>query len=179
MPLDAVALSQALDEPLTLHSTLCRREAAAFQKAVRNPDELVVACTQERRLFSELSAQTEGAVPLDVRPIRFVNIRETGGWAREAQAATPKIAALLAAAHLPDPDPVPTVAYQSQGQFAQVRQRCAHMLLGMRKLRHPGRHLLPQRQRRGILQMGAANFHDARKRLGLCRQRGAQSHQRG
>lgn len=50
MPLDAVALSQALDEPLTLHSTLCRREAAAFQKAVRNPDELVVACTQERRL---------------------------------------------------------------------------------------------------------------------------------
>ena len=117
MPLDAVALSQALDEPLTLHSTLCRREAAAFQKAVRNPDELVVACTQERRLFSELSAQTEGAVPLDVRPIRFVNIRETGGWAREAQAATPKIAALLAAAHLPDPDPVPTVAYQSQGRL--------------------------------------------------------------
>lgn len=60
MPLDAVALSQALDEPLTLHSTLCRREAGAFQKAARNPDELVVACTQERRLFSELSAQTEG-----------------------------------------------------------------------------------------------------------------------
>ena len=117
MPLDVVALSQALDEPLTLHSTLCRREAGAFQKAARNPDELVVACTQERRLFSELSAQTEGAVPLDVRPIRFVNIRETGGWAREAQAATPKMAALLAAAHLPDPDPVPTVAYQSQGRL--------------------------------------------------------------
>ena len=51
MPLDAKALGQALDEDLTLHSTLCRREAGAFQKAVRSGDEVVVACTQEQRLF--------------------------------------------------------------------------------------------------------------------------------
>ena len=35
--------------------------------------------------------------------IRFVNIRETGGWSAEARAATPKIAALLALAGLPEP----------------------------------------------------------------------------
>jgi ferredoxin len=117
MPLDPKALGRALDEDLTLHTTLCRRDAPAFQKACRSRDDLVVACTQENRLFSELSTQTEGAVDLDVRPIRFVNIRETGGWGREAQHATPKMAALLAAARLPDPEPVPTVTYNSEGRL--------------------------------------------------------------
>jgi len=117
MPLNPKALGAALDEDLTLHTTLCRRDAPAFQKACRSSDELVVACTQESRLFTELAEQTEGAVPLDVRPIRFVNIRETGGWSREAAQATPKMAALLAAARLPDPEPVPTVSYQSAGRL--------------------------------------------------------------
>jgi ferredoxin len=117
MPLDEAALSLALDEPLTLHRTLCRREAPAFQRALRSPDELVVACTQEVRLFNQLAEQTEGAVSADVRPIRFVNIRETGGWGREAAASTPKMAALLALAKLPDPQPVPTVTYRSEGRL--------------------------------------------------------------
>lgn len=109
MPLDPQALGRALDEKLTLHSTLCRREAAAFQQAIRSGEEVVVACTQEKRLFGELGRETEGAVS----PVRFVNIRETGGWSRDAKAAGPKIAALLAAARLPEPDPVPTVGYDS------------------------------------------------------------------
>lgn len=117
MPLNPKALGAALDEDLTLHTTLCRRDAPAFQKASRSSDELVVACTQESRLFTELSEQTEGAVSLDVRPIRFVNIRETGGWGREAAQATPKMAALLAAARLPDAEPVPTVTYKSAGRL--------------------------------------------------------------
>ena len=117
MPLDAKALGQALDEDLTLHTTLCRRDAPAFQRATRSRDDLVVACTQESRLFNELSSQTEGAVDLDVRPIRFVNIRETGGWGREAKQATPKMAALLAAARLPDAEPVATVTYKSEGRL--------------------------------------------------------------
>lgn len=117
MPLDPKALGQALDEDLSLHTTLCRRDAPAFQKACRSRDDLVVACTQESRLFNELSAQTEAAVDLDVRPIRFVNIRETGGWGREAKQATPKMAALLAAARLPEPEPVPTVSYNSDGRL--------------------------------------------------------------
>ena len=113
MPLNAKALGAALHEDLTLHSTLCRREAGAFQQAIRSGQEVVVACTQEKRLFAELGQQTEGAVS----PIRFVNIRETGGWSRDAAQAGPKIAALLAAAHLPEPAPVPTVSYRSAGRL--------------------------------------------------------------
>lgn len=117
MPLNAKALGEALDEDLTLHTTLCRRDAPAFQKASRNPDELVVACTQESRLFTELAGETEGAVSLTERPIRFVNIRETGGWGRGAKDATPKIAALLALARVPDPEPVTTVRFESAGRL--------------------------------------------------------------
>jgi ferredoxin len=117
MPLNPKALGDALDEDLTLHTTLCRRDAPAFQRACRSRDELVVACTQESRLFTELADQTEGAVTADVRPIRFVNIRETAGWSREAAQATPKMAALLALARLPDPEPVPTVTYRSGGRL--------------------------------------------------------------
>ena len=93
MPLKTQALGEALHEELTLHSALCRREAGAFQKAIQSGDDVVVACTQEKRLFAELSEQTVGAVS----PIKFVNIRETGGWSRDAASASPKIAALLAA----------------------------------------------------------------------------------
>ena len=55
------ALGAALHENLTLHSALCRREAGAFQKAIQSGDDVVVACTQETRLFAELAQQTEGA----------------------------------------------------------------------------------------------------------------------
>lgn len=116
MPLDPKALGQALGENLTLHSTLCRREAGAFQQAVKTGDDVVVACTQERRLFGELGQQTEGAVS----PIRFVNIRETGGWSKDARSAMPKLAALLAAAKLPEPEPVPTVTYKSAGRLLLI-----------------------------------------------------------
>ncbi|HYF21501.1 MAG TPA: 4Fe-4S dicluster domain-containing protein, partial [Ramlibacter sp.] len=116
MPLDAASLGPALDERLTQHSSLCRREAGAFQQAIRQPADVVVACTQEKKLFAEIGEQTEGAVA----PIRFVNIRETGGWSRDARQATPKIAALLAAARLPEPEPVPTVTYRSNGRVLVI-----------------------------------------------------------
>lgn len=116
MPLDPKALGRALDEDLTLHSTLCRREAGAFQQAIRTGADVVVACTQEKRLFAELGGQTEGAVS----PIRFVNIRETGGWSRDAKGAMPKLAALLAAARLPEPEPVATVTYKSAGRLLVI-----------------------------------------------------------
>ncbi|MBE7369513.1 4Fe-4S binding protein [Ramlibacter pallidus] len=116
MPLDAKSLGRALDEDLTLHSTLCRREAGAFQQAVKTGADVVVACTQEKRLFAELGTQIEGAIS----PIRFVNIRETGGWSRDAKSAMPKLAALLAAAKLPEPEPVPTVTYKSAGRLLVI-----------------------------------------------------------
>jgi hypothetical protein len=95
MPLDVPALSRALAatpgasaEGLeTAHTLLCRREAGAFQRAAKatgdSVEPLLVACTQERRLFVDLNAETAGAAPLSVRPIHFVNIRETGGWSRD------------------------------------------------------------------------------------------------
>ena len=128
MPLDAPSLSRALartpgasPEGLEhVHSVLCRREAPAFQRAARATgeavEELLVACTQESRLFLELNEQTEGAASTQVRPIRFVNLRESGGWSKDARAATPKMAALLAAAQLPAPEPVTTVSYRSAGR---------------------------------------------------------------
>ncbi len=117
MPLQPRALGAALNEELTLHSTLCRREAGAFQKAIQSGDDVVVACTQEKHLFAELAGMVEGG---NVSPLKFVNIRETGGWGRDAAQAMPKIAALLAAAHLPDPDPVATVTYNSAGRLLIV-----------------------------------------------------------
>ena len=138
MPLDGPGLIKALgpdaaDGLQTVHSTLCRREAGAFQRAAKSGDDLLVACTQESRLFLELNAQTEGAPGVSERPIRFVNIRETGGWSTDAKSATPKIAALIKAAQLPDPDPVPTVSYQSAGRVlvigaAERAERAAQML---------------------------------------------------
>src|SRR5690606_19783834 len=116
MQLEPKALGEALGESLVLHSTLCRREAPAFQQAIRTGDEVVVACTQEKRLFAELGEQTEGAVS----PIRFVNIRETGGWSQDAASAMPKLAALLAAARLPEPEPVPVVTYKSAGRLLVI-----------------------------------------------------------
>lgn len=145
MPLDRPALGQALaktpgaspdgiEQPL---SALCRREAPAFQRAAKATtaaaEPLLVACTQEQRLFLELNAQTEGAASVEERPIRFVNIRETGGWSRDARGATPKLAALIAAAQLPAPEPVATVGYRSVGRClivgpAEAAERAAALL---------------------------------------------------
>ncbi len=116
MPLKAQTLGAVLHEELTLHSALCRREAGAFQTAIQSGDDVVVACTQEKRLFAELGKETVGAVS----PIKFVNIRETGGWSKDAANAMPKVAALLAAAHLPDAEPVTTVTYTSTGRLLIV-----------------------------------------------------------
>jgi ferredoxin len=116
MPLQPQTLGAALNEPLTLHSALCRREAGAFQKAIQSGDDVVVACTQEKRLFLEVGQQTPGVTSV----IKFVNIRETGGWSQDASQASPKIAALLAAAHLPDAEPVATVTYKSAGRLLIV-----------------------------------------------------------
>ncbi|MEO8079638.1 MAG: 4Fe-4S binding protein [Caldimonas sp.] len=125
MPLDGPALARALGPEAgagleAVHSTLCRREAGAFQRAAKASGELLVACTQESRLFLELNDETEGAPTAAERPIRFVNIRETGGWSRDAARALPKIAALIAAAQLPEPEPVGTVGYASAGRLLVI-----------------------------------------------------------
>ena len=128
------ASTDGLETPLSL---LCRREAQVFQRAAQDSaalaEPLLVACTQESRLFLELNDQTEGAASTQVRPIHFVNLRETGGWSRDGATATPKLAALIAAAQLPDPEPVGTVSYRSAGRClviggADAAERAAAML---------------------------------------------------
>jgi len=113
IPLDATRLADALKtgSAITVHTELCRKQAGAFQAALGESD-LIVACTQEAPLFSEIA---EGAK--STANLAFVNIREAAGWSEQGRAATPKIAALLAAAALPEPEPVPVVKYESRGQL--------------------------------------------------------------
>ena len=90
MTLDGPGLAKALGPDAgaglaTVHTLLCRREASAFQRAAKAGDDLLVACTQESRLFLDLNARTEGALSVTQRPIRFVNIRETAGWSQDAK----------------------------------------------------------------------------------------------
>ncbi len=114
-PLDAAALGRALDLPAAprVSTMLCQKEMPAFAEGARG--DVLVACTQEARLFEELA--DEGA---RTQTIRFVNLREAGGWSPEARGATPKLAALIAAASLPEPAPVARVAYESKGQLLIV-----------------------------------------------------------
>jgi ferredoxin len=113
MALDGKALAGALKlgSPITIHTELCRREVGAFNDALKGA-ECLVACTQEAPLFAELAEQSGARAEL-----KFVNIRETAGWSKESAQATPKIAALLAMAMLPEPEPVPSTSYRSAGNL--------------------------------------------------------------
>jgi ferredoxin len=117
--LDAKALGAALKagEPLSVHHQLCRKDAGAFQAALGQGDEVVVACTQEAPLFGELAANSSAA---STATVRFVNVREQAGWGAESKGATPKIAALLAMAALPEPRPAPAVEFKSSGDLLIV-----------------------------------------------------------
>jgi ferredoxin len=116
MPLDAKALARTFgaDRPVDIHTELCRREIAAFESAAR-AGECVVACTQEAPLFTEV-AEAIGAKA----ELKFVNIREVAGWSAQGAQSMPKIAALLATADLPEPEPMPSVAYKSGGALLVI-----------------------------------------------------------
>src|SRR5438270_3643035 len=112
LPLDRPALARALelaDVPAP-HSQLCQRELSGF--AASATGDLLVACTQESRVLQQ-AAEDSGKS----QTVRFFNIRENAGWSTEGRAATPKIAALIAAAALPEPAPVPRVAFKSEGRL--------------------------------------------------------------
>jgi len=106
---EAVPGVSALVEPAARE--LCRREASRFVRALEGSEQLLVACTQEAALFSEI-AEARGAVA----PVRFVNVRERAGWGSEGASAGPKIAALIAMAAAAATDPVPAVAFVSKGR---------------------------------------------------------------
>ena len=64
-------------------------------------------------------------------------------------------------------------------QLEHVRQRRLDMALRVRELRDVARELLAQRERRGVLQVGAADLHDVRERRRFLRKRLAERAQRG
>lgn len=104
MPLDEAAIERGCKEAkLKTARHLCRAEIEKFQAELAGGAPITVACTQEAPLFSEVAS--ESAPDAD---IAYVNVRETAGWSKDAAAAGPKMAALLAAAAEPIPEYVLT-----------------------------------------------------------------------
>ncbi len=96
MPLDAAAVARACRGAELLEGRqFCRAELDRLRDAAAEGGSITVACTQEAPLFSEVAGEA---------PLAFVNIRETAGWSKDAKAAAPKMAALIAAASEPVPD---------------------------------------------------------------------------
>jgi ferredoxin len=109
MPLDVASVRRGCrGANVTAARQLCRAELARFRAAASAGEPLVVGCTQEAPRFSETADGIEGA------DIRYVNLRETAGWAADAANAGPKMAALIAAASEPTPD-VSYVTLNSDG----------------------------------------------------------------
>src|SRR5712692_2758480 len=105
-PLDADAVRRGCrGANVSTARQLCRAELERFRTAAASGEPLTVGCTQEAPLFSE---SVEGA------DVKYVNIRETAGWSKEAKAPGPKMAALIAAAQEPAPE-IPFVSLVSEG----------------------------------------------------------------
>jgi ferredoxin len=106
MPLDADAVRRGCrGANVSTARQLCRAELERFRTAAASGEPLIVGCTQEAPLFAE---SAEGA------DVKYVNIRETAGWSKDAKAAGPKMAALIAAAQEPAPE-IPFVSFNSEG----------------------------------------------------------------
>ncbi|HMA75602.1 MAG TPA: 4Fe-4S dicluster domain-containing protein [Xanthobacteraceae bacterium] len=110
MPLDVEAVRRGCPGArVTTTHHLCRAELPKFRAAVSAGAPLIVGCTQEAPLFSEIGDGRDAAAD-----IRYVNIRETAGWSNEAANAGAKMAALIAAAAEVTPQ-VPSVTLDSDG----------------------------------------------------------------
>jgi ferredoxin len=106
MPLDGSAVQRGCrGAEVSTARQLCRAELEKFRAAAAGGEPLIVGCTQEAPLFSEVAGDAE---------LTYTNIRETAGWSKDAHAAGPKMAALLAAAAEQAPE-VPFVSLSSEG----------------------------------------------------------------
>src|ERR1700716_3756974 len=108
LPLDAQAIGRGCAGKITQANQLCGLELERFKAALADGAPITVACTQEAPLFKEVA---EG-FPQD--QLTFVNLRETGGWSKDAASAGPKAAALIAAAN-EDMPPISMVTLESEG----------------------------------------------------------------
>ncbi|MTI42354.1 4Fe-4S binding protein [Roseibium hamelinense] len=90
---------------------LCRGETSVFETALAQDGDLLVACTQEAPLFSEIAEDHDAQ-----DRVRFTNIRETAGWTSDKTGASAKIAALLSDALAADTArPAPALSVDSDG----------------------------------------------------------------
>ena len=108
MPLDAQAIGRGCTGKMTQANQLCGLELERFKAALAGGAPITVACTQEAPLFREVAEDFPQA------QLTFVNIRETGGWSKDAAAAGPKAAALIAAAG-EEMSPIAMVTLESEG----------------------------------------------------------------
>jgi ferredoxin len=108
MPLDAQAIGRACSVHVTQANQLCGADLPQFKAALAEGAEITIACTQEAPLFKEVAEDLQREAPT------FVNIRETAGWSKDAAAAGPKMAALIAASGEEMP-PVALVTLESSG----------------------------------------------------------------
>lgn len=79
-----------------VHTELCRSQADIAEEAIRNGN-IVIACQQEKHAFEEIAAELEADDPI------FIDIRDRAGWTNDQGSVTPKMAALIADAILPEP----------------------------------------------------------------------------
>ncbi|MDH3264781.1 MAG: 4Fe-4S binding protein [Paracoccaceae bacterium] len=105
---DGIAKATGLTCP-GVHTELCGKQIDRVAAALSAPDtDVIVACRQETDTFAALAEE------LDVAPPITIDIRDRAGWSDEGARATPKIAALLAAATRPR-HPAKTVDVISEG----------------------------------------------------------------
>src|SRR5262245_2582929 len=110
MPIDVESVRHGCPGArVTTARELCRAELSKFPAAVSACVPLIVGCTQEQPLFSEIAGSHDGAAD-----IRYVNLRETAGWSNEATNAGAKMAALIAAAAEGVPE-IPFINLDSNG----------------------------------------------------------------
>ena len=112
MALDGRRLGRALglDQPVEVHTQLCRAQIDRFKQAAGEGESLIIGCTQEAPLFEEARAE----IGPEIEAV-YVNLRERAGWSEESAEAAPKIAALIAEADIVVP-PTPSITMESTGQ---------------------------------------------------------------
>ena len=100
MPLDGEAVARVCRGADVIEGRqFCRAQLEHFRKLAAGGGPITVACTQESPLFEEVAGALDSGSELS-----FVNIRESAGWSKDAGAAGPKMAALIAASAEPAPE---------------------------------------------------------------------------
>ncbi|MGR3660276.1 MAG: 4Fe-4S binding protein [Paracoccaceae bacterium] len=97
--LDADALTAATGFACSkVHSGLCTHQIELAATAIQSGD-AIIACQQERQRFEDLAAELDAPMP------GFVDLRDRAGWSDDEGSKLAKMAALVAEAALPVPQP--------------------------------------------------------------------------